>query len=71
MKNVTWSCTPSAAGYVITATKWVRGRQPCARLFIPVCALHNNIPMTYLLSGAIYTLAQGLDEVARTVPATH
>jgi hypothetical protein len=71
MKKVTWSCEPSPAGYVITASTWVRGRQPCAKLFIPVCALQNNIPMTYLLSGAIYTLAQGLADVARTVPATH
>lgn len=71
MKKITWSCTPRPAGYVITACAWVRGRQPCTHLVIPVFALHNNIPMTYLLASAVHALEQELNEVARMVPATH
>lgn len=71
MKKITWSCMPRPGGYVITVSAWVRGRQPWVYLFLPASALHNNIPMSELLAGAVHALGDALADVARTVPATH
>lgn len=71
MTKIAWCCTPLKGGYVITASTWVRGRQPRANLVIPLYVLQNNVPMTDLLASAVHALAQDLAEVARTVPATN